>query len=111
MAAPHHLPLDDPSFSTRSDMVRAARAAHWCARTPYGLAVLRHSEVGMLLRDRRLRQGSYSWPRRHGMTGAFTRFWEDSVIGREGTDHKKLRALAVPALAPDFIAELALLSD
>lgn len=40
------------------------------------------------------------------MTGAFTRFWEDSVIGREGPDHKKLRAIAVPALAPDFIATM-----
>lgn len=106
MGAPHHLPLDDPGFSTRSAAVEAARAAHWCARTPYGLAVLRHREVGMLLRDRRLRQGSYSWPRRHGMTGSFTRFWEDSVIGREGEAHKKLRALAMPALGREHIAAL-----
>ena len=106
MGAPHYLPLDDPAFSTRSDAVKAARAAHWCARTPYGWAVLRHREVGQLLRDRRLRQGSYSWPRRHGMTGAFTRFWEDSVIGQEGEGHKRLRALAVPALAPEHIAAL-----
>ena len=107
MTEPHFLDTASPAFSTRSDEVRAARAAHWCARTPYGVAVLSHREVGRLLRDRRLRQGSHSWPDRHGMTGAFADFWSRSVIGREGPQHKTLRRLANDALSPAFVESLA----
>ena len=100
----HYLDLADPAFSTRSKVVREARDAHWCARTPYGLAVLRYREVGLLLRDRRLRQGSHAWPVTHGLTGPFAQFWRRSVIGQEGTAHRRLRTLAVPVLSEDFIA-------
>ncbi len=100
----HHLDLADPAFSTRSVAVREAREAHWCARTPYGLAVLRYREVGLLLRDRRLRQGSHAWPVTHGLTGPFAQFWRRSVIGQEGSAHRRLRDLAVPVLSEDFIA-------
>ncbi len=105
-ATPSFLDLSAQGFSTRSNAVAAARAAHWCARTPYGLAVLRHQQVGRLLRDRRLRQGSHGWPRRHGMTGVFTDFWERSVIGREGDHHRCLRRLATDALSRDFVDAL-----
>lgn len=101
-----YLDLTAPGFSTRSTEVFAARDQHWCARTPYGLAVLRHREVGMLLRDRRLRQGSRIWPRRHGMAGTFVDFWERSVIGQEGDRHRHLRRIATDALSRDFIASL-----
>ncbi len=100
----HFLDLADPAFSTRSEAVRAARDAHWCARTPYGLAVLRYRDVGLLLRDRRLRQGSHAWPVTHGLTGPFAQFWRRSVIGQEGTAHRRLRDLAVPVLSEAFIA-------
>jgi hypothetical protein len=53
-----YFPVSDPSFSVQSDMVRAARESGWCARTPYGLAVVRYDEVNRLIKDRRLRQGS-----------------------------------------------------
>lgn len=85
------LDLSAPGFSTRGPEVMAARARSWAARTPYGLAVLRHHEAGHLLRDRRLRQGSHNWPARIGLQGSFARFWCDSVIGREGPYHKTLR--------------------
>ncbi len=98
-----YLDLADPAFSTRSMAVREARDAHWCARTPYGLAVLRYREVGLLLRDRRLRQGSHAWPVTHGLTGPFAQFWRRSVIGQEGSAHRHLRDLAVPVLNEDFI--------
>jgi len=100
------LDLSDPGFSTRSSEMKAARAAHWCARTPYGLAVLRHREVGMLLRDRRLRQGSYAWPDKHGLEGSFADFWKRSVISREGAGHRALRDVCVPVLSEGFIAGL-----
>ncbi len=100
------LDLSDPAFSTRSQAVLEARAGHWCARTPYGLAVLRYREVGLLLRDRRLRQGSHAWPQTNGLEGRFADFWRNSVISHEGTDHRALRDLIVPVLNDDFIARL-----
>ena len=100
------LDLSDPDFSTRSLEMRAARDAHWCARTPYGLAVLRYREVGLLLRDRRLRQGSHAWPDKHGLEGSFAEFWRRSVISREGAPHRALRDVCVPVLSDAFIAGL-----
>lgn len=100
------LDLSDRGFSTRGPDVRAARAAGWCAQTPYGLAVLRYREVGQILRDRRFRQGSHNWPDIMEFSGKFADFWRQSVIGREGETHKRLRALAVPALSEDYINSL-----
>ncbi|MEM8751332.1 MAG: cytochrome P450 [Pseudomonadota bacterium] len=104
MTALPYLDLADPTFSTRSPAVAAARAESWCARTPYGLAVLRWREAGALLRDRRLRQGSHGWPAKVGLEGPFAEFWMRSVIAKEGRDHRSLRDVIVPALSPDFVA-------
>ena len=109
MQAPY-LDFLDPDFSTRSEAVRAARAASWYARTPFGIAVLRHREVGLLLRDKRLRQGSHAWPQHTGLQGSFADFWTNSVIAKEGPDHQNLRRIAqaglhqtaIEALAPAF---------
>ncbi len=100
------LDMAEPGFSTRSQAVYDARAKSWCARTPYGLAVLRHREVGQLLCDRRLRQGSYAWPDINGLRGSFAEFWKRSIISREGKVHKTLRSLAVPSLSQDFVESL-----
>ncbi|MFN3209822.1 MAG: cytochrome P450 [Roseovarius sp.] len=102
-----YLNLSDPAFSTRGPEVLAARDAHWCAETPFGLAVLRYRQAGLILRDRvRFRQGSHAWPDTVGITGTFADFWRESVIGREGEAHQKLRALAVPALSDDYVLSL-----
>ena len=100
------LPLSSPGFSTRSETVMNARRVSWCARSPYGLVVLRHREAGALLRDRRLRQGSHGWPDANGLEGSFADFWKRSIISREGETHRWLRGLASPALAPEHISEL-----
>lgn len=100
------LDLADPAVSTRGPEVAAARARSWCARTPFGLAVLRHRDVGLLLRDKRLRQGSHAWPDTQGLRGSFADFWKRSIISQEGEPHKALRHLAIPVLAPEFIASL-----
>lgn len=100
------LDFTDPAFSTRGPEVLKAREQNWCAETPYGLAVLRWREVGQILRDRRFRQGSHNWPDTVGISGPFADFWRSSVIGREGDDHRKLRALAVPALSEDYVLSL-----
>ena len=60
----------------------------------------------MLLRDRRLRQGSHAWPEKHDLRGPFAEFWKRSVISREGEAHRRLRDICVPVLSEDFIAGL-----
>lgn len=100
------LDLSNPNFSTRSDAVRRAREKSWYARTPYGLAVLRHSEVGALLRDARLRQGSYKWPAHNRASGLFSEWWLRMVLNRVGADHARLRRLANPAFAPKVVNPL-----
>ena len=100
------LDLASPQFSTRSDEVRRARRAAWCVRTPYGLAVLRHREAGELLRDRRVRQGSYAWPESNGLSGSFAEFWGRSVIAQEGKKHRSLRMITSAALSAEFVESL-----
>ncbi len=100
------LDLSDPAFSTRGPEVLAARDHGWCAQTPFGLAVLRYREVGKILRDRRFRQGSHNWPDTVGINGSFAEFWKQSVIGQEGDTHRRLRALAVPALSETYVQSL-----
>ena len=108
MAAPDipFLDLVAPGFSTRSPQVLQARALHWCARTPYGVAVLRHRQAGLVLRDRRFRQGSHAWPEIIGLQGSFAEFWTRSVISLEGAPHKALRERAQAALAEPHILAL-----
>ena len=97
------LDLKDPEFSTRGPEVIAARQEHWCARTPFGLAILRHKQAGQLLRDRRLRQGSHAWPEKNGLTGSFADFWSRSIISKEGPSHQALRRILVPALSEELV--------
>ena len=105
MALPF-LDITAPGFSTRGPEVLAARAESWCARTPFGLAVLRHNQAGRLLRDRRLRQGSHAWPATVGLTGAFADFWRRSIISEEGERHRHLRRVARDALSDAFVLTL-----
>lgn len=100
------LDFDAPDFSTRGNGVLSARAESWCARTRFGWAVLRHREAGLLLRDKRLRQGSHAWPQIMGLEGSFAEFWQRSIISLEGEPHRALRMLAMQALAPEFVNSL-----
>ncbi|MEO1549744.1 MAG: cytochrome P450 [Pseudomonadota bacterium] len=100
------LDITAPGFSTRGADMQAARAAHFAARTPLGLAILRHREVGLLLRDRRLRQGSHAWPQKTGITGSFAAFWQRSIISQEGASHRALRNVALKALTHERINSL-----
>jgi cytochrome P450 len=100
------LNVSDPNFSIRSADVLAARDASWYARTPYGIAVLRYSEMSRLLPSRKLRQGSYAWPAHNNATGTFADWWMRMLLSLEGPDHARLRKLASPAFAPELIALL-----
>jgi cytochrome P450 len=86
--------------------VRKARELSWYALTPYGIAVLRYEDVGKLLRDPRLRQGSYAWPAHNKVTGVFADWWLRIVLNRVGEDHARLRRLASPAFSPKLIVSL-----
>lgn len=100
------LDLANPQFSIRSSAVRAAREKSWYAHTPYGLAVLRHAEVGILLRDARLRQGSYKWPAHNRASGLFAEWWLRMLLNRVGKDHDRLRRLVNPAFSPRLVTPL-----
>jgi cytochrome P450 len=100
------LDLANPAFSIRSDAVREARERNWYARTPYGLAILRYKEVGNLLRDARLRQGSYKWPEHNNATGLFADWWHRMLLNRVGADHDRLRRLVNPAFSPRLVTPL-----
>ncbi|MEM9784023.1 MAG: cytochrome P450 [Pseudomonadota bacterium] len=97
------LPLDDPAFSLRDPRVAEARAKSWYAHTPYGIAVLRHREMGELLINRSLRQGSHAWPEHNGVTGVFSDWWARTILVQEGKDHSRLRRLVNPAFSPRLL--------
>lgn len=99
-----YLKVDDPNFSIRSDEVKAAREKNWYARTPYGLAILRYAEVGKLIRDPRLRQGSYAWPAHCGVTtGRFAEWWDKILLNLINMDHTRLRKLVNGAFSVKLV--------
>jgi cytochrome P450 len=103
----HYLDVMDPAFRPDSAEVRAARSAHWCARTPVGFAVLRHDKLTALLTDRRLRQGTHRVLAAQGLTGGPLVEWMTSMILTvEGDDHTRLRRLVSRAFTPRAVAEL-----
>jgi cytochrome P450 len=96
-----------PAFSIRSEAVRRARTQSWFARTPYGLAVLRHREIGELLNHPRLIQGSHNWPAMNGVPdGLFADWWRKTILVTEGEDHWRLRRLVNPAFSPQVVKAL-----
>lgn len=101
------LDVESVDFSMHSTEVDRARAQSWYARTPYGLAVLRHAEIGRLVKDPRLIQGSARWPAHNGVnTGPFATWWSRILLCREGTDHARLKRLVLPAFSPRTLAPL-----
>lgn len=93
--------IADPSFAMQSEEVRRARDKSWIARTNYGYAVLRHAEVGSLLRSKSLSQGSAQWPEHHGVhSGSFYAWWSKNLLVLEGTEHTRIRRLLNPAFSP-----------
>ena len=98
-----YLELSDPAFSIRSEPVLRAREENWYARTSYGIAVLRYDEVGKLLKDRRLGQGSRRWPEHNGVEGRFADWWHRSLINLVGEDHARQRRVLNPAFSPRLI--------
>jgi cytochrome P450 len=99
--------LSDPAFSVRSKAVREAREKSWYAKTPYGLAVLRHAEMARFLNHPSLRQGSHNWPALNGVhSGMFSEWWMTTILVKEGSDHRRLRKAATPAFSGRTIQRL-----
>lgn len=100
------LDITKPDFSMRSQEVADAREKSWYARTPYGVAILRYAEVAQLIRDKRLRQGSYAWPTHNNASGSWADWWLRIMLNKEGADHIRLRKLANPAFSPKLVKVL-----
>ncbi len=101
------LDVEAPGFAMHSAAVAAARAKSWFARTPYGLAILRHAEIAKLVKDPRLIQGSARWPAHCGVTtGPFASWWSRILLCREGVDHARLKRLVTPAFSQRTLAPL-----
>lgn len=99
-----YLNLADPALSVRAKPVKDARNESWFARTPYGIAVLRHSDMRAMLLHKSLRQGSHAWPAHNDVTGIFADWWGRTVLVKEGDDHARLRKLVNPAFAPKVVS-------
>ncbi len=99
--------LGDPDFDVTSPVVHAAREQDWYVETTWGWAVLRHAEASALLRDRRFRQGNARWPAQNGVHGgAFSDWWQETLLSLEGDDHARIRRLLVPAFRNKTIAAM-----
>jgi cytochrome P450 len=100
--------ISDPFFSASSQAVAEARARSWWARTNFGIAVLRYDQVSALLKDRRVRQGSFAWPAQNGIEqGLLSEWWSEIMLSKEGDDHRRLRKLANPAFSRSLIERMA----
>lgn len=103
-----YLDVTAPGFAITGPEVHQAREQSWWARTPYGIAVLRYDDVRVLLRSRRLRQGSAAWPAHNGVTGGLFADWFASwILNIEGEQHDRLRRLMNPAFSRKLIASMA----
>ena len=97
----------DPAFAVSSAAVLEARERSWFARTNFGLAVLRYDAVSTLLKDRRLRQGSFAWPAQNGIAaGPLSEWWSEIMLSKEGDDHRRLRRLGNPAFSRTLIERM-----
>jgi cytochrome P450 len=97
----------DPGYRIDGPEVRAARAANWFARTPMGIAVLRHEQISRLLTDRRLVQGSHLVLAVQGITeGVVPDFFNSIILSVEGDDHTRLRTLVSRAFTPRSVTAL-----
>jgi hypothetical protein len=102
-----YLDMLDPGFRPDGPEVRAARAEHWCARTPVGLAVLGHRQLFILLTDRRLVQAARELLTMQGLTdGPLVEWMNTMILNVEGADHARLRRLVNRAFTPRAVARL-----
>ncbi|MGA5036510.1 cytochrome P450 [Streptomyces capoamus] len=106
-SSPVYIDMNDDSFRMDSEEMRKARAAHWYARTDWGIAVLSYEDSNFLLKNPRLTQGSAKWPAQHGVSeGRFADWWRKTLLVLEGDEHHRIRRLVNPAFSPRRIEPL-----
>ncbi|MEJ3654120.1 cytochrome P450 [Actinomycetes bacterium KLBMP 9759] len=97
----------DHEFDPEAAAVADARAAGWYARTPIGIAVLRHREAFELLSDRRVRWGGVESLAAQGVTSGPMVDWIGSILpSLEGADHSRLRRLVSKAFTRSAVDRL-----
>lgn len=95
------LDILDPTFRLDNPAAVAAREAHWYARTPLGVAVLRYTEVAELARDPRLRQQGVQVLAMQGVTeGVLVDWFSRGMLAVEDDAHTRLRKLVNRAFTP-----------
>ncbi len=99
------LPLVDPFAAEMSDRPWDDAAVvgrdHWIARTPVGVAVLRHDDCQLVLRDPRFHQASDLLIDLQGVTDPeFLARRRRSILTMEGDEHTRLRKLVSKAFTP-----------
>src|SRR4051794_30656648 len=99
----------DPAYRIDGPEVRAAREANWYARTPMGIAVLRHDKISQLLTDRRLVPGPHLiLAAQGGRDGPVLDVFNSNVLSAEGEDHARLGPVVGQAYAPRPVTALRL---
>ncbi|MDN5895152.1 MAG: cytochrome P450 [Nocardioides sp.] len=99
--------LTDPALDVTSPVVHAARDDSWYAETNLGWVVLRYTEAGLILKDRRFQQGNAKWPAQNGIhSGLFSDWWKEVLLSIEGEDHSRIRRLLMPAFRNKTIAAM-----
>ena len=85
--------------------LKAVREQHWCADTPLGLAVLRHTEVKALLSHRSLRTPGADWLALQGITaGPLVETMRTFLLNTHGADHDRVRRLVTRAFTASAVA-------
>jgi cytochrome P450 len=85
--------------------LKAVREQHWCADTPLGLAVLRHTEVQTLLAHRSLRTPGADWLALQGITaGPLVETMRTFLLNTHGADHDRVRRLVTRAFTASAVA-------
>jgi NAD(P)-dependent dehydrogenase (short-subunit alcohol dehydrogenase family) len=88
--------LDDPHGA-----LRRARHQHWYATNAFGVSVLSHDTVRMLLADPRLEGTGMMFLERFGITdGPIFEFGSNMLFTNEGERHRRLRRLVAKAFTP-----------
>jgi cytochrome P450 len=107
MAAITAFDLDLPTYDAdgldrdaRREVLRAAQAQHWLARTPLGFGVTRYTDAVALLRDRRFHSALSLLPQMQGLDDAEVEQRRPSILSMEGDEHARVRRLVAPAFTP-----------
>lgn len=104
---PAYNPLTPEFAADPAASLARLRSASWAARDPFGISVLRHAEVDLLVRDPRLAEWGLDLWRAQGIVDGELIEWGRRVLpSRGGEEHARLRRRLNPAVARRSIEPL-----